>query len=194
MGIENKTWEELGVLEHEGRLVFPATIRRRTKSGEIETIDICLRPLRRDERRSARLSARAWAHKLNLDPEKDPELFEDLDTLCCLARAIREAKPPHEQHQQPEWLESHYDTGSLAELWDRLNVLTEMLDPRVDAHDEDTFWKLVLAIGRARNCLPLTGYAPRAQQTFILSMAQQALLSPTLKSFLERSGSSTPES
>jgi hypothetical protein len=193
MSIEGKTWEELGVLEDAGRLLFPETIKRRSKSGAIDTIPICLRPLRKDERRSARLYARGWAQKLGVDESKDPQLFEDLDTLSILARAIREAKPPYEQHQPPEWLESHYDSGSLAELWDRLSVYAEMIDPRIDAMDGDSFWKLVLAIGRARNCLPLVAYAPRVQQSFMVSTVEQALLSPMLKSYLERCASSTPE-
>lgn len=191
-GIEGKTWEEIEVIEHGDRLLFPDSIRRRSKSGAVEEIKIAVRVPRKDERRAARLEAREWAKKSGVDPEKDPGLFEDLDTLCILARAIREAAPPYEQHQKAEWLESHYDDGSLAQIWDRLQVYESMIDPRVDAPTEEKFWQCVLGIGRARNVLPLTEFAPRAQHSLILSMADQALLSPTLKSWLESRASSTP--
>jgi len=192
--IANKTWEELEVIEQGDRLLFPDTIRRRTKTGALEETKILVRVLRKNERRSARMEAREWAKRANVDPEKDPALFDDMDTLCILARAIRESAPPHDQFQQAEWLEQHFDDSSLAALWDRYPVYESMLDPRLDAPTEDDFWKCIVGIGRSRNILPLTGFAPRSQHSCILSMADAALTSETCRSFLERRASLTQAS
>jgi len=190
-GIADKGWAELEALEFSGRLYFPDAIKRRGKTGGIEEIPICIRVPRKDEKRTARLEARTWTQKIDIDTEKDKDLFDDLDTLCILARAIREVTEPHEQHQQAEWLESHYDSGSLAQIWDRLQVYDQMLDPRTETLTEDQFWGTVLAIGRTRSGLPLTEYAPSLQRSFLLSVVDQALLSPTLRSFLQSRDSST---
>lgn len=192
-GVEGKTWDELEVLESSGRLLFPDSIKRRGKTRQIEEVAICIRVLRKDEKRAARLEARAWASKLGVDVEKDRDIFEDLDTLCILARAIRERAAPHEQHQQAEWLESHYDSGSLAQIWDRLSVYEQMIDPRLDEMSEDDFWRTVLSISSTRSPKALTDFVPRLQQSFIISMADQVLLSPTLKSFVASRDSSTAE-
>jgi hypothetical protein len=190
--INGKTWEELEAIEQDGRLLFPDAIRRKSKDGTVAPTPIAIRVLRKGERRAARREAREWASREGVDPALDPELFEDLDTLCILARAIRDPEPPHAQFQKAEWLEQHFDNGSLAEVWDRYPLYESRVDPRVDAATEKDFWQLVLEIGRTRSISPLTGFAPRVQHSLVLSMADQALLSPTLKSWLESRASSTP--
>jgi hypothetical protein len=187
-----KAWEDLETLEFGGRLYFPDVIKRRTQSGALEEVPICIRVPRKDEKRAARLDARAWASRLKVDTEKDSDLFDDMDSICILARAIRERNEPHDQFQLPDWLEEHFDSGSLAQLWDRLQWYEQMVDPRLAVMDEDQFWTTVLAIGRTHTALPLTDFGPDAQKSFVLSAALQALLSPTLKSYLESRGSSTP--
>lgn len=191
MGIAGKTWEELGAVEHEQRLLFPDAIRRVRADGATEEVAILVRPLRKHERRSARLYARAWAKKEGVDPQVDPQLFDDMDTMSILAMAIREPKPPYEQHQQPEWLEQHYDAASLAQVWDRYQVWEDATDPRVEAASQEDLWRTILEIGRSRSVLPLTGFAPHLQRNCILSMADLSLTSPTLQSFLESRDSST---
>jgi hypothetical protein len=194
MSEELPTWQDLEAVEFNGRLYFSETIRRRSKSGAVEEeVEICLRVPRKDEKRAARIEAVAWASKLGLNRETDKDLFDEMEDLCVLARSIRERKSPHDQYQKAEWLESHFDSGSIAMLWDRLNVYDQMIDPRDGEITDKKFWQTVLAIGRTRTALPLTGFAPHAQARCLVSMADQALLSPTLKSFLESCDSSTPE-
>ena len=93
--ILSKSWEELEALEFDGRLLFPAHVLRR-KAKDWERIDVVLRVPREPDMRRARLKARAWAAEEGLDPELDPAMFENMDSMCVLTEAIRNPAPPHE--------------------------------------------------------------------------------------------------
>lgn len=189
-----KTWEELECIEQGGRVLFPDVIRQRTSKGDLVEVPIVIRVLRGPERRKARQETRALAKKVEVDQELDPDLFDDIDTLCILARAIREKAPPHEQHYTPELLEQEYEWRSLKELYARYKVYEDRTDPGLEITDEKTMWKAIGAIARAGNILPLTELESLSQNASILFAANQALLSPTFKSFLESIDSSTPAS
>jgi hypothetical protein len=193
--LRGKSWAELEAIEAaDGRLLFADTIKRKRRDGTLEEVPIKLRVLRKDERRKARAEARKWAEKEALDPEKDAQLFDDLDTVCILARAIREVKEPHEQHMIAEQLEHAYDMRSLEELWSRYQVYEDLTDPRIHVQDDATFWAAVGACCKARNILPLTALGSLAQNACILRMAEEALSSPTFKSWYSQFENSTPES
>lgn len=190
-----KKWDELEALEYGDRLLFPEVIRARTKSGSIKEVPIVLRPLRKHERRKARLEdAVPWAEELEIDREKEPALFEDLDTLCILARAIREPKEPYDQLRTAKQLEHEYDMRSLEEIWSKYKVYEDLTDPRDPIQTDLEFWAVVAAMGRTRNILPLTECESLAQNACILRLVDLALSSPTFRSWLTPSESSTPVS
>jgi hypothetical protein len=191
--LRGKSWAELEAIEAaDGRLLFADSIKRKRKDGTLEEVPIKLRVLRKDERRKARAEARKWAEKEGLDTERDAKLFDDLDTVCILARAIRDSKEPHDQHMMAEELERSYDMRSLEELWSRYQVYEDLTDPRVNVLDDATFWAAVGACCRARNILPLTALGSLAQNDCILRMGEEALTSPSFKSFYSAFESSTP--
>jgi hypothetical protein len=192
--LRGKTWEELEALEHQERVLFPDTIRVRDRRGEVREIAVTVRVLREPERRRARVEARKRAVAEGLDLDRDADQCGVLDRLHQLARAIRDPKPPHDQHATAEMLESSYDLSALDELWERYQVYEERQDPRLDITDEATMWAAIGAVAKAGNPLPLAGLVSRFQQSCIVFMARQALLSPMCKSFLESIDSSTPRS
>lgn len=192
--LRGKSWDELEAIEQaDGRLLFPDAIRRRSKDGKLVEEPVRLRLLRKDERRKARGEARKWAKEDGLDPDQEPALFEEMDNLCILARAIRSPTEPHEQHMLYQQLEKSYDGRSLQEVWDRYQIYEDMADPRTGVVDDKTFWAGVGAIAKAGNILPLAALGSLEQNEFIARMAREALLSPTLQSFVGQFESSTPE-
>jgi hypothetical protein len=100
--------------------------------------------------------ADAWAKDEKLDRDRDPGLFDDMDTLCILARAIREPTAPYDQQTTYRLLESTYDMRSLDELWSKYKIYEDLTDPRDGIQTDVEFWAVVGAMGRTRNILPLT--------------------------------------
>lgn len=192
--LRGKTWDELEAMAHDGRILFPETIRFRNKSGAVEEVPVMVRVLREPERRKARVESRKRALEDGLDLDRDADHVQTLDRLHQLARAIREPKAPHEQHQSADVLESHYDLASLDELWERYQVYEDRQDPRIEITDEAQMWIVLSEVARVGHVGPLAGVVPHSQQSSIVFGARQALDSPTYKSFLESIGSSTPAS
>ena len=180
-----KDWSELETLEHADRLLFPDGVMKLKRDGSFERIPIAIRVPREHELRKARLAARKWAADEQLDPELDPEMFDNLDTLCTLSIAIRNATPPHEPWEpDPKRLERNYDKPSLEAVWAKIDAYRSIIDPRVEELDEDETLTLIAAVAAGRNVVPLAVYAGSAQNTFVVSMAVQLL------SFLESKSSS----
>ncbi|HKQ70998.1 MAG TPA: hypothetical protein VJT73_16745 [Polyangiaceae bacterium] len=192
--LRSATWEELEAIEDGDRVLFPDVIRQRTAKGELNETEVMVRVLRMPERRKARLDARELAKKVGVDPAVDPELFDDIDTLCTLARAIRDKGDPKTQHMTAEMLEGAYEWRSLKEVYGRYKVYEDRTDPGLEIADEKEMWAALGAIARAGNCLPLVELASLSQNACIVFSARQALLSPTFKSFLESIDSSTAAS
>lgn len=189
-----KSWEELEALEHEGRVMFPDAIRFRDRLGAVRDIPVLVRVLRGHERRAARAESRRRALADGLDLDRDQDLCATLDRLYQLARAIRDAKPPHDQHATVEMLEMGYDGTSLDELWSRYEIYCDRSDPRLEITDEATMWAALGEVARVGNILPLTGLGSLSQNASIVFGARQALTSPSCKSFLDSIDSSTPAS
>ena len=192
--LRGKSWEEIEALEHEGRVLFPDSIRFRARDGSVTEVAILVRALRNHERRKARVEARDRAKQDGLDLDRDADLCATLDRLYQLARAIREVKEPHEQHATAEMLEQNYDGRSLDELWSRYEVYCDRSDPRIEITDEAQLWAALGEVARVGNILPLTGLESFSQNGCIVFGARQALLSPTFKSFLDSIDRSTPGS
>lgn len=187
-----KTWDELEVLEHAGYLLFRDVLQRRRTDGTFEKIPIRLRVARDNELRDARKEARVICEQDGLDPKLDPDLFDNVDTVCILARCIRNDTAPHEPMvPDPRDLEKLYDRASLKHLWARVEVYGELVNPRPEKISEADMFLMVAAIARERNIGPLAVFGSRAQNSYIISTAVLLQSLVDSKSSSESSDSST---
>jgi len=169
--ILNRSWDELQVLEFQGHLLFPHQIVRYTPSGH-ELIDVMLQVPREPVVRKARLQARAWASRVGLNPQLDPDLFDNMDTMCILTLCIRNTTPPHEPWEpDPAVLEEKYERPSLDAAWARIEALRMVIDPQVGVVDEDTFALLIASIAKKGNIDPLAVLDSSGLENFIVRTA-----------------------
>lgn len=190
-----KTWEELGVLEHAaGQLMFPGKLRRRNKMGAAAEVPVRIRVPSPSDHFAARAEARAWMAKpeLKLDPVANKDIFEQMEQLCLLAKAIRTDTPPHPQFEAAEDLAAKYDEGCLADIQEQVNAFKERLDPRPPLATEEDVWRTIVAVAKAANIDPLVDTAGRDQESCIVRMALEACRSPTGQRWLQSFGISIP--
>ena len=172
----SKDWAGLEVLENEGRLLFPDKIYRRSVDGTFKGQDVLLQVPREPDHRWARLEARrlADASKPPLDPEHDRDLIENLEAMCLVSRCMRDPKvPTREFDPSPEHLEEAWDKGALTQIYEKLDRLAQIVDPRPESISEDEMYAVVAAIVKARNILPLAVYGPAAQNICVVTMADR---------------------
>jgi hypothetical protein len=201
-----RKWAELEAIEVDGRTLFEDRIRKRTKGGAVEEVPIRVRVLRKDEARKAFFEAVKWAQEEGLLPvdltgvanvrEKalDPKSFDDLETICILSHAIREAAAPHEQHKKAKRLEAEYDMRSLGELWTKYKLYEDATDPREAIQTDAEFWAVAATIRSTGTIVPLSEFASHEQNAFILRTVDHALNSPAFRSWCTQFVSSTPAS
>jgi hypothetical protein len=169
----SKTWEELEAVEMDGQLLFPFDLKRRTSKGW-ESVPVLLKVPREPDTRKARLQAREWARREKLDPDLDPELFSNMDSLCALSLCMRNVSPPHEPWEPfPDKLESLYDRPSLDAAWAMLDALKTVIDPRPHELSEEEMLGVIAAVARARNIVPLAAFAGESQNNCVVTMAQR---------------------
>jgi hypothetical protein len=179
-------WDSLGVEEHGGVLLLPVTIKRRNKTGGYDETPVMLRNVTNDHRFKCRATAREYAARCKLDLDRDAELVDEIENYAILSFAIRDRKPPHDQHVPgPGELLARYDVQSLAEVWGRYNAWVETLDPRFGDLDEDKLWNCITRIAAEKNPGFLAAMPGYAQATCIVFMARAALSSPTRPSWLQ---------
>jgi hypothetical protein len=178
------TWGDIEAIEVNDRVLYPHTIYRPRAKGEPEAIQVMLRIPRENETRKARTQAREWAMREKLDPKVDVDLFDNLDTMCILAMCIRNTTPPYEPWiPTPEELERTYERPVLDAVWARLEALRQVVNPRFEDVDDETFSALVLTIAKKASIDPLVVLDSDGLQSFIVRMAQQ------LQSLLESKSS-----
>lgn len=189
-----KTWDELEVRRHDnGRLMFPGELRRRDEKGAVvvKRVRVCV-PAPEDHV-AARVEAIAWFSKQKgLDRERDKDLFDEMEQVCLLARAIREGDPPHAQALDHTELAA-WDEASIQDIQERINIFKLLVDPREGELDDEQFWRSLLAVGRGATIGPLVDMSGPVQLSFILRMAKVALTSPEALSWLRSSETSTPD-
>lgn len=174
LGLLSRTWEELETFEFNDQLHFPHEIIRVRAGGKRERIQVVLRVPREHITRRARLAARQWAADEGLDPALDPDLFDNMDSLCLLCECIRNKTPPHEPWvPTPQELEIHYDRPSLDFTWARLEALRKIIDPRTTDLSEDMFLALVATLAKKAVIDPLVVLDSNGQENFILRMASR---------------------
>jgi len=181
----SKDWAQLEVIEHHGDMLFPEKLYRRKLDGTFENIDVLVRIPRDPDLRAARVQAREIASEEKLDLNRDADLIEQLETICVMARCVLNAKPGkdprdgatfHEPWElDPRMLEKKYDRACLTQLWTKLDALTHVLDPRAHTMGKEELIAVIAAIAKVRNISPLHVYAPAAQNTCIVSMADLLL-------------------
>lgn len=191
---EGKSWDELEVVPHEsGRLMFKAELRRRGPKGEIESrpVRVCA-PEVKDHVRAKSL-ARLWFKETEgLDPDRDSEIFDEMESVCLLSLLIREPEAPYSQLMTHDEL-AEWSQASLKDVQERIKVFESMLDPRTGVATEQQLWDVVARVARDGNLLPLADIVGHEQPSCIAFMARQACLSPTAPSFVQSLGNSIQE-
>lgn len=188
------SWEELEVVRHEsGRLMFPDKLRRRDETGKVveKPVRVWV-PVPNDEV-EAKTEARRWfKSKADLDPDRDKGLFEEMEQVCLLARAIRTFDPPHAQLLNHVEM-AGFDEGGLKDIQERINAYKALIDPREPVTTDEAFWRMLGEVAAKRSILPLLDIVGHEQPSCIVRMALEACRSPMAPSWLRSSESLTSE-
>jgi hypothetical protein len=191
-----RDWAGLEVLERDGRLYFPDKIYRRRADGEFEGVDVLLQVPREPDLRWARMQARrlAAASDPPLDLDRDADLVSNLESMCLISRCMRDADvPAREYDPDPEHLEASWEKPALTQIYEKLDRLMQVVDPRPESIDEGQMMAAVAAIVQARNILPLAVFGQGAQVTCVVTMADRLVSLLESKSSSGSSEDSTPE-
>lgn len=189
------SWDDLGVVEHEERLLFPDKLSRRAKSGELVEQPIMLRIIENAQRYRARIRSREWAAELKLDLERDADLVAELERFEMLAFIIRDAEPPYIQHRiDGKTLFTEYLLPELSALWARHEQLVDVVDPRFGNLNPQDVWRVIAAIAARGEPSPLAGMPGFEQATCITLMAREACFSPNAPSWLRQPSTSASDS
>lgn len=181
--ILEKKWDEFEAEEYADYLLFPDELVKRKKDGTFERLPVMLRVPREHETRKARLDARAWAARDGLDPALDPDIFDNMDTMCTLSVAIRNTSAPYEAFEpDPSRLERIYDRPCLDAMWAKLGAYRSVLDPRPNALNEEETLAVIGVVAKTRNIGPLAALGGESQNNLIVSMAVQFVTSRISKS------------
>lgn len=179
-----KSLADLEVIEHEGRRFYAESIKRRDpKTGTVVEQPVLLRTPDTTTQALARQDALAWAQKLTKSkaPLKISEaeailgasIFEDMDTVCLLARCTFKREMPGAMYRLYEFFEEGHTKAAIYELFARLDFYMLQEDPRAHAISEEEAWQAVGAIARVRHCGPLVAIAGSARDSFITFMASR---------------------
>lgn len=201
---KGKTLAELDIIEHAGRQLYPDALKhKRLKDGVILEKPVYLRTPSMGDTGLARGDCLEWVRKLRrIDGPIDVDrataavgatVFENMDTVCLLARCTRTREPPYPQYLVAELLDAQYPMATIYELFDRLDFYMRMEDPRVSELSEDMFFAAVENIARVRNTSPLVAIGGLERDSFITTMAVRLQSFRTLKSSLPSTEISTLE-
>ncbi len=177
-----KTFEELGAIEHSGHLLFPDALRKRGPKGEEVRVEVMVRVPTDLDRSLARIDALEFVRDQaksarNIETVDQaraavgPEVFENLDTTAIVARCTFERKPPHQQFLLLPLLLASWPRSSVYDLFDRIDYLSDLIDPRMGELTEEQIWLAVGAIAKVRNISPLGAMRGPLQSSFIVRMA-----------------------
>ncbi len=169
-----KPWAEIEVQEQESAkfLVFPEKIYQRKRDGTWGETPCMLHPLRNHEKRAARKDARRIAEAEGIDPAKDADLFDELDTVCIMHLATRNTTAPFEPLcGSAEEYERRFDRDVIKHMFGVLDDYSKLLDPQLDQLDQNQTLALIAAIAEGRSIRPLRAYGGAAQVSFIVTMA-----------------------
>lgn len=183
-------WDEIGVIERDGRLYMPATIRRRVAKGELKEEPVYLRMVSNVHRVKARVESRALALDQGLDLDRDKDLIGDLENYALLAFAIcDEQGSQHFPDLKSLW--KAYDTQALGDIWGAYDAWVRMLNPNFGTWDAEALWKIIGKVRAGRTIAPLAAMPGIEQMNCLLFMALEACCSPNAPSWLQSSATST---
>jgi len=175
--LATKRWDDLGVLEYEGRLLFPEKIFYRSKEGKFVSDDCLLVIPRGSDLRRARVEAYALAEKSKINPKTDSDLFGDLETMSILWSAIRSPKMP-EEGGFPEplcydaiELEKKYDRPPLMQVNAKLEHIRRIIDPQVSGLSGPEFAALTATMVARQDLSPLFVCDGATQTVLLLTLA-----------------------
>lgn len=191
-GFGGRTWEQLEVVAHEGgQLMFPAVIKHRLPTGGILEHKVRVRVPSPDDLFEARKAARKELKRRELLEDRDKDLFEQIEQLEIIARAVRTYDAPHGQFQ-PARDYHDYDEGSLRAIQEQITQFKAELDPRDRVVTEEQFWRLVVDVARSASIGPLVDTDGRDQPSCVVRMALELCRSPIASSWLQSFGISMP--
>jgi len=190
-----KSWPDIEAIEQRGRLLFSASIRTKGLGGKVTEVPVKVRVLRKPEVRQALQDAEKWAKELGIDPNlpRYEDTWKEIEDICILARSVRDASEPYDQHMLPQELEARYEGRSLEEIKAKVKLFADLTDPRDPIADENQFWALVGAIVKKRAIDPLAAIESLDQNNCIVRMAELSLTSPAFSAWYTQFASSTPE-
>jgi len=192
-----RSWKDYEVIEHEdlGGLFLDRLWKRDLVTGEWGSLPVRFRVPSPREVRAQRVLAREIAAKEKLDPEKDPDIFENLDVACLLHIVIRDPVAPFAPLAlDPRDLEKRLSKDQLKQAWKKLADYQRLLDPEPADITADQMVALSALIVRERSIRPLRVFDSVSQATYVLSMAELHVISLHDKSSQESSEPSTPDS
>lgn len=184
-------WNAIGVVEGDGVLHMPTTLKRREKDGGLREEKVFVRHISNAQRVKARVRSREWALSLGLDLERDRDLIDDLENYEILAFAIRDAQ--WVQHfQRGEDLYKAYDAPSLQHLWAEYDAWVRMQHPGFGTWDGAAMWEVVAKVKATGSIAPLAVMPGFEQASCALFMAMEAYHSPNAPWCKPSSATSTP--
>lgn len=184
-----ENWDLIGVVEGDGFLHLPSSIKKRSAKGGIEEEQVWLRTVTHEQRYKARVRSREWALELKLDLKEDADLIDQLENFEILAYAIRD-KDFVQHYPDGRKLFKAYQPGSLEELWHRYDAWNRMQHPSFGTWDAEQIWQVIARVRAGSDISPLAVMPGREQANCVLFMAREAALSPNAPSWLHASASS----
>lgn len=185
-----ENWDQIGVVENDGILHMPASIKRRTKEGGVSEDPVLLRNVNNIQRYKARTASRGWALELGLDLDRDKDLVDQLENYEILAYAIRDQSfVQHVPDGRTLW--KMYEPQALGELWGAYDAWVRMLHPSFGTWDGEKIWKVIARVRAGSDLSPLAAMPGIEQASCLLFMAREACLSPNAPSWLRSSETST---
>lgn len=181
-----ENWDLIGVVEGDGILHLPASLKRRNGKGGIDEETVYLRVITNEQRYKARVRSREWATELRLDLKLDSDLVDQLENFEILAYAIRDGQ--WVQHfQRGVDLYKNYQPGALDEIWARYDAWCRMCHPSFGRWEAEQLWQVIAKVRAHSDISPLAVIPGREQASCLLFMAREACLSPNAPSWLQSS-------
>lgn len=188
-----ETFQALGVTSEDNHLFLPTTLRVRNATGGCDETKALLRLPDHGQRRRARLESRKECQSLGYDLDLDKDRFQEAENMWLLWFALREPETRGQLEVSVEEMLKRFPEQTLAEVWTRLQVWADMLDPRYGKLSGSELWGVIAEVALRGNMLPLAGMPGSEQATCIIVMAREALLSPNAPSQESSPSTSAPD-
>lgn len=212
--IQGKTLEDLKLVRYGRALLTPDAFRSRDEKGAIVAQPVLIRvptdldldmarlDAIREVQRLARTRLGADTLVTTVDQARQilgAERFETLDTTAVVARCTHEAKLPDNPTDMPqqfmtlELMRTSFNVRQIYDVWNHMELLAHMLDPRLGEIDEPTFWAFCGAISKVENASPLGAMQGATQNDYVVEASKRLWRYRTSSSSTTSDSTSTPE-